>query len=203
MIRFVDLGFFGGGGSETTTYRKRDPEDPKLTALRNQIADSLSGVFSGENYARDYGAMKERSNKALGYYDDMASGLHDVVSTGSIPTAITDNMRKSISRDMDLSLGSSLNSLGSRGVVNSSVLNRSVNAMGDSAANAYAKNYLDAYNSVSNNYNNAMQSYAKVPGLLADSLSAQYQDPYRFWKDWQSIYSGSEDYDHVVSQGGK
>lgn len=199
----LNLYFFGGGGSETTTVRKRDPEDPKLTALRNAIADSLSGVFNGNDYKRDYTAMKKRANQAFGYYDDTARNYYDVVNTGVIPQAIADNMNKSINRELNLNTGSMLSDLAARGVLNSSVTNRGVNNLADSAANAYAANYLQAYNDVSNNMGNAMNNFAQTPGLLSSSLSEMYKDPYTFWKDWQTIYSGSEDYDTVVSSGGK
>ena len=232
MVRYANFRFFGGGGdTETTEVRKRDPEDPKLTALRNQISDSLNGVFNGSNYATDYNNTKNRANTALGYYDQAATGLNsatsrmsnaadalnNVATTGVIPQAITDNLNAAVNRSMNQSFGTTLNDLANKGIVNSSVTNRSINNMEDSAANAYNQNYLTAYNNVVNNmntalggygslvngYNTVMNSFAGIPKTLYSGLSAAYQDPYTFWKDWQNSYDQREDYDTVVTHSGK
>lgn len=229
-MRYVNLRFFGGGGgeSETTTVRKRDPEDPQLTALRNQIASSLNGVYSGNNYATDYAQAKSRANQAYGNYDLMSSNLlnatnrenntadelHNVASTGNISQALTDSLNKSVNRAMNLSFGTTLNDLANKGIVNSSVTNRSINNIEDSAANAYNQNYLTAYNdqvnnlntalggynTLANQYNTAMQTYSSMPSQIWKNLSAAYEDPYQFWKDWQNSYDNREDYDTVVTQ---
>lgn len=201
-MHYVNLRFFKGD-AETITTRKRDPEDPKLTSLRNQIYGSLGAVFNGDNYARDYAQAKNRANTALGYYDQTAKNYNDVVNTGVLPSAIADNMNKSINRELNLNTGSALSDLAARGVLNSSVTNRSMNNLADSAANAYAQNYLNAYDTVTGKLNTAMGAYADMPGAMYDNVSAAYKDPYTFWKDWQTIYSGSEDYDTAVVSGGK
>ena len=64
---------------------------------------------------------------------------------GAIPQAMTDNMNLNVNRALKMSMGEQLNNLAGRGVLNSSITNRSANALSDSAADAFSKNYLAAH----------------------------------------------------------
>lgn len=243
-MRKLLLTFFKGGSS-TEQVRKRDPEPQELIDLRNQINLMLSPLMGGAkpegwddtDFGRGYNETGKRKDTVLGYYDETSKALRDkaiggvkdfdylsdtmrdVSTTGVIPEAITDSMNYSIMRALDKSMGENLNSMGNRGVINSSVMNRSVNALSDSAADAYSKNYLTAYDTVlgglgqtiaankgvydseMQGLNTATNTFLDAPTKLWSGFQQQFNPAYTFWKDWQGSYDGREDYDTVVHQG--
>lgn len=113
---------------------------------------------------------------------DRQSGLSDEIlnftRTGSVPAAVLDNLNRAVNSELNKNTGSALNDLAARGVMNSSVANRSLGGLADSAADAYAKNYLNAFNSVLSGYgqtNSALagtaDTYAKAAGGLNSALT--------------------------------
>ena len=170
-----DLQFFGGGGGSTTQYRKRDPEPEELTNLRNNLYGKIN-----------QGLETYDPNKFKNISDEMLN----VTRTGNIPSALTNNMNASVNNSLKSSMGSMLNDLAARGVLNSSITSSGINNLSQNAADAYNKNYLDAYNSVVNNYSNSLQ------GVQADLMPVM-----DMWKTWQTSYDNGEDYDTVIRQG--
>lgn len=243
-MRRINLTFFKGGGP-TEQVRKRDPEPQELTDLRSQINRMLAPLMGGSkqpgwdetDFGRGYNDTSKRKDQALNYYDQTSKALsdksiagvkdfdylsdtmRDVSSTGVIPQAITDNLNESINRSLNKSIGSSLNNFGNRGIINSSVTNQSMGALSDSASDAYAKNYLSAYDSILNGLgstinankgvydseisglNTATNTFLETPTKLWQGLQQQFNPSYTFWKDWQNSYDSTEDYDTIVHQG--
>ena len=207
-----DIQFFGGGGSSSEQYRKRDPEDPNLTRLREgligaimpgiQAFDPSSWQKASEDaeWAREHqkkigdmlpGILDQQQNmigRIPGMMDrvspmlDQMAGLADrmpamldqlpgslakgegildemmgVVRSGEVPQAMTDRMNQSVTKDLQSGMGSMLNSLGSRGVLNSSITSQGTSRLAQQAADAYNRNYLNAYNSVLNGYAQGLQ----------------------------------------------
>jgi hypothetical protein len=147
--------------------------------------------------------------------NDLLNELMGVVRSGNIPTEMTDRMNASVTKELQGGMGNMLNSLGNRGVLNSSITSQGTSRLGQQAADAYNKNYLNAYNSVLGGYGTALQgaqgntnamlsgaqAYGQIPGLAYSGVGAQLMPAYNFWKDWQSSYDNREDYDTVVKQG--
>ena len=240
-MRFpFDIQFFGGGGSSSRQYRKRDPEDPRLIDLRNQLLDAIMPGLQAYDptsweRARERSEWAEKLQEGLGNrlpamldqqqsmlnqipallgnapaMVDKAMGLTDqipgminqatgmlqyapgmldmmtnlagqmpgmlarlpeslskgetildemmgVVRSGEVPAALTDRMNQSVTKDLQSGMGSMLNSLGSRGVLNSSITSHGTSRLAQQAAEAYNKNYLNAFNSVINGYSQGLQ----------------------------------------------
>jgi hypothetical protein len=251
ILKFkFDLQFFGGGGGSTSaeTFRKRDPEDPQLTQLREKLFESiyptldnydssqwtkaqetadtalgkqmsiLGGIedYIGKGTEQDAGwqakldqwlgkidpllsqneqltsqaadwtgktsALMDENDRWLGKTDDWLTKNNSIIDqdraklagnsenldsilqemlgvtrTGNIPSALTDNMNASVNKELQSGMGSMLNSLGGRGVLNSSITGTGINGLAGNAADAYANNYLNAYNSVLGGYGSSLQ----------------------------------------------
>lgn len=199
-----------GGGSSSKTYRKRDPMPAELTTLQKRVYDMLSPIASGQftddwknsAFGGTYLNSMDSIAKANANSNTMQDALTNVTTTGELPQAVTDNMNAAINSELRKNSGSLLNDLASKGVLNSSVTNRGLGTLTYNAADAYAKNYMDAYNSVSGNLNSGLQTLSGIPDSANTAIRAAYAPVYDLWKDWYQTFAGSEDYDNVVQQGG-
>ena len=216
-----NLQFFGG--SKTQRVRKRNPESQRLKILRIGLYDQVYPGLQSFDYTGAMNKVQGITDTALQQQSSLLSQLPDsydqsnrlvnqiagIASTGRIPTAMTDNMNLSVNNALKSSMGSALNDLAGRGVLNSSVTTSALNNLSDSAANAYSQNYLNAYNSVLSGYGQALQGaqnntasllsglnvIGKVPEQAATAAYAPISNAYTFWKDWQNSYNNREDFD--------
>ena len=223
-----NLQFFGGGGGSAQQYRKRDPEPDELINLRLGIYDKLMPgleTFSPENWDKAQG-ITDKALEQLGNLTDQLPGLINkndsiidsmtgILQSGEIPSAITDKLNAGVTKDLQSSMGSMLNNLSKRGVVNSSITSQGTSRLGQQAADAFNKNYLNAFNSVISGYGSALQGAQGNTSSLLQGISAVGSLPsqafqgayaglmpaYNFWKDWQNSYDRREDFDTVVQQG--
>ncbi|MBR1602717.1 MAG: hypothetical protein IJ667_04685 [Synergistaceae bacterium] len=223
-----DLQFFGGGGSSSSQYRKRDPEPQELIDLRNKLVGKISPMIDMFDI-NDWEKAKDRANNALEQQGQMIAQIPEqnkrnqalldemmgVVRTGNVPSALIDNANASVNKGLKTGMGSMLDSLGTRGVLNSSITSRGINDLSQRAADAMNTNYLNAYNSVLNGYAQGLQGTANETNSLLSVINALGNIPsqqtsgatnmlmpgYNMWKDWQNMYYGHEDYDTVVKQG--
>ena len=223
----IDLQFFSSGGTTTQQIPKRGPEPEELTNLREQLYNKLMpGLksFSSNSWKQAQGitdnALTQMQNlsgqipDALNRTNSLVDSLTNTVQTGNIPSAITDRLNAGVTKDLQSSLGTMLNGLSQRGVLNSSITSQGTSRLGQQAADAFNKNYLSAFNSVINGYGSALSGSQANTSALLQSLSAMSGLPksafnsvyagitpaYTFWKDWQHSYDSSEPYDTVVTQ---
>lgn len=217
-----------GSGGSSTQYRKRDPEPQGLvdvrTGLYNAVMPGLQS-FSPE----DWNKAKNTANNALDMQSQLmsklpgaintSSGIADeiaqVARTGNIPTALTNNINKSVNQGLQSSMGTMLNNLGSRGVINSSITGQGINNLAQNAADAYNRNYLSAYQATINGLGTALQGQqantnalmtgiqglGNIPSQAYEAAGAGLTPAFNLWKAWQSSYDNREDYDTVVQQG--
>lgn len=190
----------GGGGSTYTTVRKRDPDSQQITALQNALYSQFTPMAG--QIGADYQAAKDNASKYQSQYDQAYSGLQNLTETGNLPSGLTDAMNGYISREMNRSLGTAMAQNAGKGVLNSSVTNRAINDISTSTADAFAKNYMDAYNAVSGNYNTMMNNSQAAQGQMYDNLASQYSPLMDFYSTVRQS-EDLEDYDTVVEQGGK
>ena len=236
-----DIQFFGGGSS-TQQIQKRNPEPEELTNLRNKLYQAvLPGVEAYDPSSWKQAA--ERSQNAQKQQDaligqqssllsglpgalDKSSGILDemlgVVRSGAVPTALTDAANASVNKGLKSGMGSMLNSLAGRGVVNSSIASKGINGLAQNAADAMNTNYLNAFNSVLSGYGtalsgaqgnantlvngagalgNAIGTLGNIPSQAYENTTAQIMPAFNLWKAWQNSYDNREDYDTVVKQG--
>ena len=129
--------------------------------------DQASGAFNqGSQYAADAaGAAKG----AQGYFDQSAGiasqmsapisklgalgdEMQSTLLQGQLPASYQENWIKGNQRGFDELMGSSLNDLASRGVINSSVANRSLGEANDRINESYAQNFLNSMAAQRENY---------------------------------------------------
>jgi hypothetical protein len=130
-----------------------------------------------------------------------------VIRTGNVPSALTENMQASINRGLQSGMGSMLNSLGNRGVVNSSITGSGISDLSQKAANAMQDGSLNIFNSVlggyqnaAGGYQNAAQGYSGIGTQAFENAGAMLTPAYTMWKDAQTLYDNREDFDTVVRQ---
>lgn len=224
-----DLQFFGGGGGGSATqYRKRDPEPQELQDLRlnlyNKIMPGIQS-FDPNSWAKAQEISDNAMGKMNGLIDQMPGtltqgnrfleGLEGVLTTGNIPTGVTDKLNAGVDKSLQSSMGNMLNGLANRGVVNSSITSQGVNNLSQAAADAYNRNYLNAFNSVINGYAQGLQgaqsnagtlmqgvnALGSIPGQAYEGATAPLMPGFNMWKAWQNSYDNREDFDTVVKQG--
>ena len=240
--RHFDIQFFGGGGGSTRQVRKRDPEPEELTNLRNSLYNVITPsvqMFDPAGWQKAQGIANnalEQQQGLIGKQQELLGGLGGsldksneildemmgVVRSGNVPSAITDAANASVNKGLQSGMGSMLNSLGNRGVVNSSITSKGINGLAQNAADAMNTNYLNAYNSVINGYgqglagaqnntasligganamNTGINTLGNIPSQAYEGVSAGLMPAFNLWKAAQNSYDNREDYDTIVKQG--
>lgn len=217
-----------GSGGSTTQIRNRDPESPELVNLRSNLYNAvMPGLqsFSPSNWDN----ARNTANNAIQMQTQLISQLPGTLSngtgiadeiaaiarTGSIPSGVTDNLNASVNQNLKSGMGTMLNSLSSRGVLNSSITGQGINSLSKQAADAYNRNYLNAYNATINGLGTALQgqqantsallsatnALGKIPSQAYEATGASLTPAFNLWKAMQSSYDSRQDYDTVVKQG--
>ncbi|MBR1486179.1 MAG: hypothetical protein IJ597_02860, partial [Synergistaceae bacterium] len=227
-MRNFDLQFFGSSKTSSQQVQKRDPMPEELNTLAKTLYDKIyPGLqsFDPSSFSNLQGisdkAIQQQSDyldKIPGYLDKSNSiidSILNVTNTGNIPSGLTNAMNASVNKELQGSMGNMLNGLSSRGVLNSSITNQGVSRLGQQAADAYNKNYLNAYNSVLGGYGTALQGAQGNTNSLLSAIntvgtipSQAYQNAYagimpafNFWQTWQQLENSKpEMYDTVVTQ---
>ena len=217
-----------GSGGSTTQYRKRDDEPQNLINLRNSLYNAvMPGLqsFSAENWNNAQNTANQALNMqknllsqipdTLNQNSNIANEIAQIARTGNIPSTVTNNLNASVNKELQSGMGTMLNNLASRGVVNSSITGQAINNLSQQAADAYNKNYLSAYNSAINGLGTALQGQqantgalmsgiaglGAIPSQAYEAAGAGLSPAFNLWKAWQNSYDGREDYDTVVQQG--
>lgn len=102
---------------------------------------------------------------------DAVKEMQNVVRTGAVPSALTDAANASVNKGLQSGMGSMLNDLAGRGVVNSSIASKGINGLAQNAADAMNTNYLNAFNSVVNGYNGVLNGHNSVLGGLGQVMN--------------------------------
>jgi hypothetical protein len=128
-----------------------------------RAGDAADVAASSVNYSKDI-------NKFYGdLAQDQLTRAQTMANTGEIPAAIANALRAETDRGLKGSIGSSLASLASRGVLNSSVTNKGLADMSQAAGDAYNRNYLNAYNTALQGYQGNAGTAGSVGAQLADT----------------------------------
>ena len=237
-----DIQFFGGGGSSTQRIQKRDPEPEELTNLRKSLYDVITpGVqmFDPQSWqkAQDISnnALNQQQNLlsqqqeflsgipgSIGKSNGILDEMMNVVRSGTVPSALTDAANASVNKGLQSGMGSMLNGLANRGVVNSSITSKGIEGLAQNAADAMNTNYLNAYNSVLNGYaqglsgaqgntasllgganalNTGISTLGNIPTQTYENVGAALMPAFNLWKTAQNSYDNREDYDTIVKQG--
>jgi len=149
--------------------------------------DQASGAFNaGNQYAGQAASAAQGSqkffDKAAGSADKMAAPIsklgalgdemQNTLLQGKLPDSYQENWIKGNQRGFDEMMGSNLNSLASRGVINSSVANRSLGEVNDRINESYARNFLDSMASQRANFDSTAGKYTDQLGGLGQQANA-------------------------------
>jgi hypothetical protein len=129
----------------------------QASGLLGQSADSLKYASETDKWYSDY------AKGALG-------NAQNLLNTGDIPAPLLNALQSAVQSGLDKSMGSSLNDLASRGVVNSSVTNKGLADMSQAAGDALNRGYLDAFNSVLGGYTQTADTAANAGRAFTDSF---------------------------------
>jgi hypothetical protein len=151
----------------------------------NTLAAQAPGLLddartAGDEWYAKAGNAADAASSSLNYsndinqfYGDLAQDqltrAQQLANTGEIPEAIANALRAETDRGLKSSMGSSLASLASRGVLNSSVTNKGLADMSQAAGDAYNRNYLDAFNTVLGGYQGNAGAAASTGSQLANT----------------------------------
>lgn len=151
-----------------------DAANDTLANISNQYGRAATSNFGRlEGLADQYRSAANRANTTLNQLQE-----------GYIPGEYQRNMEESIRSALNRTIGDSVNILGQRGVINSSVTNSALNDIERNAANAVAQNYLQNINTVGSlaqqqlgNTNNSLGAQGNIYntqyGQLTDALGNQ------------------------------
>lgn len=216
-----------GSGGSTTQYRNRDPESPELISLRSNLYNAVMPGLQSFSPS-DWDTAKQTANNAiqqqaklldqlpstLNQNSSIASEIANVARTGNIPSGVTNRLNASVNQNLQSGMGTMLNNLANRGVVNSSITGQGINNLSKQAADAYNRNYLNAYQSTIGGLSAAMQGQqanmsalmsaanmlGNVPTQAYEAAGAGITPAFNLWKAWQNSYDNRQDYDTVVQQ---
>ena len=179
----INLQIFGGGSSSSTTssYTPSEYElqlqraqanyadaiSPNSLYLndtaRNVLQNSLGTVqvdFNNLNNNAQNQIASANTGQA-GIVPYLQSGIETInnrrtdLANGELPTNYTNNMADAVRSGVTNTVGTAINSLGNRGVLNSSVTNKAMNDIENNVADTMAQSYTNNINTLSGIYNNA------------------------------------------------
>ena len=217
----------GSGGTKTTTVPTKGEMPEDLKNIRAKVYERiLPGIESYD--ANDWNTARQTANQALlqqqqllsqipntlNHGSSIANEIATLARTGNIPSGLANNLNASVNQELQGSLGSMLNSLASRGVVNSSIMSQGVNNLSKQAADAYNRNYLTAYqaalsgmgSALSGQQNNTnallsgINAVGNIPGQAYEGAAAQIMPAFNLWKAMQSSYDNADTFDTIVEQ---
>lgn len=161
-----------------------DAVAPNALKLNDTAADLLFGSYG--TVQADYDAMNQAAQQQLANATNTVSGLMQ----GQMPTAYQQAMENSISRGVQNTLGSSLNSLAANGVLNSSVTNKAMQGISDSAADAMAQQYANNIGLISQLAGQQSSTAGQPISISAAAQEAAQQPAINLWNASLGLNSG-------------
>ena len=138
---------------------------------KNLLSDSLGTVKV------DYNNL---NNTAQNQIASANSGITNLTN-GVLPTAYTDSMKSAIQSTLDNTIGSTMNDLSNRGVLNSSVTSTAMNDITKDAADTTAKNYTNNISSLGTLYNNQISNVNAATTAAAANQEAAIEPATTLW----------------------
>ena len=213
------------GPMKLVSSPKRDPEPEALTNLRNSLGNIASqslGAFDNNNWQTAQNitnqALQTQSNLLgqlggnnglLAKNQSLVDELANIARTGNIPSTFADNLNADVNKRLQSSMGSMLNSLGKRGILNSSVTSAGMNQLSQAAADAYNRNYQTAYQAVLSGLGQSLQGGQSNVASVLSALGAAGSAPsnaytgvaagitpaFNTWDKWQGYYQSDDPYE--------
>ena len=170
QVRNATQGLTGLTGSNTAAANAANSKLNSLAPQYTTAANNTNNILG--SIGNQYTSTANNTNNALGrissQYGTAANNTNNQLASlaqGLLPSAYQTNMQNAISSTLNNTMGQTLNSLGQRGVLNSSVTNRALNDISKNAADSVAQQYQGNINLVSGlagqqlgNTNNALNA---------------------------------------------
>jgi len=175
---FRHVHFKGGGGTQTTS-KNIPAQTANEASLENGLVsydksglNSASGLLSqgidaiSKTYNPDWQNLGSAYNQTM---SDVSNGYNDLVN-GNLPTGFATARQQALNSDLTGTVGNTISSLGSRGILNSSVTNNAMNNISQNASDTLAKNYS---NDLSTEANLLNQKASNASGILTNNATAE------------------------------
>lgn len=133
----------GGGGSSSSSYEPSEQEKQIMNYMAQNAEQAQTGIGSllGQfNTGVQSDTFKNLLNNSLNQIQS-GQNLTSQLTQGKLPTAYTDNMTNAIKTGVNNTVGATVNSLGNRGVLNSSVTNKAMNDIEKNVSDTMAQQY--------------------------------------------------------------
>lgn len=133
----------GGGGSSSSSYTPSKQELQIMDYMAKNAEQAQTGIDSllGQfNTGVQSDTFKNLLSNSLNQIQS-GQNLTGQLTQGQLPTAYTDNMTNAIKTGVNNTVGSAINSLGNRGVLNSSVTNKAMNDIEKNVSDTMAQQY--------------------------------------------------------------
>lgn len=195
----------GAGGAGPSVGLGVDGQRRGMANPTSGGGSSLSGLLSDAVGAQ---------SRFAGQMGQMAGNMGRVAQSGELPQSFQENFERGISGGVNRTMGQSLAGLASRGVINSSALDRSNRALATEVADASARNYQSSYQTVMQGMGQSMagmdaasraaatpfQTQAGGVGQLLGLQSGAMQAPLGLYELWRKTrYTPTQD--TIVEQG--
>jgi hypothetical protein len=136
--------------------------------LQNQGMDALNGTADV-----NWGSMLNNYNNTM---SGVSSGYNNL-SSGVLPTQYADARRQALNADLEGTMGNMINSMESRGILNSSVTGSALNNIERNASDTLARNYSNDLGTYSNLLGQQANNAGNVLGNTAQAQQNSYFEP--------------------------
>lgn len=204
MFKF-DLQLFGGGGkggSSSSSSYSMSPQESQIASYQvanaekaQPIINTILGQYSDAVKSQDFANQ-------LGNAQGLISQGQSILTksaNGQLNPNLQQNMADSIRTAVNSTVGNTINSLGNRGVINSSVTNKGLNDISANVADSLAKSYLQGLGTQAQLANglistaNAGYSPYQTLGQLAGNLGSTFTNSAMSSLSGKGTQSKSED----------
>ena len=149
---------------------------PNALALNNEAAKLLFGSYG--TVQADFDKMNQIAQAEI---SRAQQGITDLTQ-GNLPTAYTENIQNALSRGVENSVGTMLQSLADRGVLNSSVTNSALQGISSATANAMADAYNQNIGTLANLYNAQIGNAAQNMNIIGAAQELAQKPALALWQ---------------------
>jgi hypothetical protein len=142
-----------------------------LSNANSILKQAISSI--GNTVNPDWSSLANAYNKTM---SGVTSG-YSSLTNGELPTSYATARQQALNSDLSGTIGSSISSLGSRGILNSSVTNNALNNISQNASDTLAKNYSSDLSTEANLLNGQATQASNVLSNNATSQQNSYYQP--------------------------
>lgn len=189
------------GGSSQTIVESYKPTEQEIR-LQKQAADYAEAVAPNALWLNNVaqGLLKDSLGTIQVDYNNLLQNATNQTNTaqqgiadlqqGILPSAYQQNMEDSIRSGVENTMGQTLNNLGARGILNSSVTNTAMNDISKNASDAMAQQYQNNIGTLNGLYGQQASLAGQNISLSAAAQEAAQQPSLNLWNASLGLNSG-------------